>query len=290
MTIEPLQPLTFPLHHSRLIEASAGTGKTYTIAALYLRLVLNHGAEGQCFGRPLQPHELLVVTFTEAATEELRDRIRARLSEAARWFRGQLEGADELLQQLAADYPDRQQWPQLAQRLDDAAQAMDEAAVHTIHGWCNRMLREHAFASGSLFTQQLNTDSKQQWLSLARDYWRNHVQLLATDQRSDYQRLLELLKSPEVLYQKVRPLVSLAGQGTGDGAEAATPEQLLAAYQQAEQQVCRAHHPQPWVGWLDQAWHQLEQYWASKQINGTKFRRGWGESWFAPLRAWAASL
>lgn len=290
MTIETLQPLRFPLHHSRLIEASAGTGKTYTIAALYLRLVLNHGAEGQCFGRPLQPHELLVVTFTEAATEELRDRIRARLSEAARWFRGQHAKADELLQQLAADYPERQQWPTLAQQLDDAAQAMDEAAVHTIHGWCNRMLREHAFASGSLFTQQLNTDSKQQWLSLARDYWRNHVQLLATDQRTDYQRLLQLLKNPSALYLKVRPLLSLASHAATDGAVTATPAQLLAVYQQAEQQLCRAHHQQPWVSWLDQAWQQLEQYWASKQINGNKFRRSWGETWFARLRDWALSL
>ena len=68
MAIETLQAVKFPLHHSRLIEASAGTGKTYTIAALYLRLVLNHGSAGENFGRPLQPNELLVVTFTEAAT------------------------------------------------------------------------------------------------------------------------------------------------------------------------------------------------------------------------------
>jgi exodeoxyribonuclease V beta subunit len=56
-----LDPLNFPLHGVRLIEASAGTGKTYTIAALYLRLVLGHGGENG-FYRSLTPQEILVVT------------------------------------------------------------------------------------------------------------------------------------------------------------------------------------------------------------------------------------
>ena len=71
-----LETLSFPLHGPRLIEASAGTGKTYTIAALYLRLILGHGGKNG-FIRPLTPPEILVVTFTNAATEELRDRIRS---------------------------------------------------------------------------------------------------------------------------------------------------------------------------------------------------------------------
>jgi exodeoxyribonuclease V beta subunit len=82
-----LDAATFPLHGSRLIEASAGTGKTWTIAALYLRLVLGHGGEDG-FGRPLLPAEILVMTFTRAATRELSNRVRERLVEAAAWFRG----------------------------------------------------------------------------------------------------------------------------------------------------------------------------------------------------------
>ena len=74
--------LSFPLHGSRLIEASAGTGKTYTISALYLRLILGHGGDA-AFREALLPPQILVVTFTDAATRELRDRIRARLVEAA---------------------------------------------------------------------------------------------------------------------------------------------------------------------------------------------------------------
>ncbi|MEG1102420.1 MAG: UvrD-helicase domain-containing protein, partial [Comamonas sp.] len=71
-----LDAASFPLHGSRLIEASAGTGKTWTIAALYLRLVLGHG-DANGFGRPLMPSDILVMTFTRAATRELSDRIRA---------------------------------------------------------------------------------------------------------------------------------------------------------------------------------------------------------------------
>ena len=72
--------LRFPLHGSRLIEASAGTGKTWTIAALYLRLVLGHGDNADHAAlRPCVPSEILVMTFTKAATRELSERIRSRL-------------------------------------------------------------------------------------------------------------------------------------------------------------------------------------------------------------------
>jgi exodeoxyribonuclease V beta subunit len=73
-----LRAETLDLWGSRLIEASAGTGKTWTISALYLRLILGHGGENS-FVRPLLPAEILVMTFTRAATRELSDRIRARL-------------------------------------------------------------------------------------------------------------------------------------------------------------------------------------------------------------------
>ena len=71
MTSHLLNPLAFPLHGSRLIEASAGTGKTWTIAALYLRLVLGHGDDDTRFARPLLPADILVMPFTRAATREL---------------------------------------------------------------------------------------------------------------------------------------------------------------------------------------------------------------------------
>ena len=94
-----LDPLALPLHGRQVIEASAGTGKTWTLSALYLRMVLglrDPVASQASLGSPLLPPQILVMTFTEAATAELRDRIRERLAQAAQFFRGQTQVADDL--------------------------------------------------------------------------------------------------------------------------------------------------------------------------------------------------
>lgn len=164
----PLDPLSFPLWGSRLIEASAGTGKTYTIASLYVRLVLGHGEAAD--RRPLTPPDILVVTFTRAATQELRDRIRRRLNEAARCFLQEEEG-DAFLSRLRDTYePER--WPGCARLLQIAAEWMDDAAVSTIDAWCYRMLREHAFDSNGLFDVEMDVDVAQRVAEASRDYWR----------------------------------------------------------------------------------------------------------------------
>ncbi|MEG0201656.1 MAG: UvrD-helicase domain-containing protein, partial [Comamonas sp.] len=121
-----LDAFQFPLWGSRLIEASAGTGKTWTIAALYLRLVLGHGGE-QGFNRPLMPPDILVMTFTRAATRELSDRIRDRLVNAVKCFRGEQEPEehDVFLRDLRAAYPEGPLRAAAAWRLDMAAQCMD---------------------------------------------------------------------------------------------------------------------------------------------------------------------
>ena len=156
---ELLDAISFPLHGTRLIEASAGTGKTWTIAALYVRLVLGHGG-AQGFARALAPSEILVMTFTRAATRELSNRVRERLIEAAAYFRGELELKDELLAALSASYASEGERRVAAHRLFMAAETMDEAAIFTIDAWCQRMLREHAFDSGSLFDEELLSDER----------------------------------------------------------------------------------------------------------------------------------
>ncbi|MDY0050026.1 MAG: UvrD-helicase domain-containing protein, partial [Halothiobacillaceae bacterium] len=95
----------FPLIGNHLIEASAGTGKTWTIAALYTRLVLGHGEVEGVPAPALMPPNILVVTFTEAATEELRERIRARLVEAAEAFLAPDVPDEPFLSALRASYP-----------------------------------------------------------------------------------------------------------------------------------------------------------------------------------------
>ena len=172
--IEKLNPLTMPLNGLHVIEASAGTGKTWTLAALYVRLVLGHGRNGTTDAAALYPPQILVMTFTDAATSELRGRVRERLAQAARYFKDTETGArdaDDFLRNLRAEFAP-EQWPECAHRLDMSAQWMDDAAIFTIHGWSSRMLKTHAFDSASLFQQSRVEDSDKLRLSAVQDYWR----------------------------------------------------------------------------------------------------------------------
>jgi exodeoxyribonuclease V beta subunit len=267
----PLDALTFPLHGNRLIEASAGTGKTYTIAALYLRLVLGHGG-GNGFIRPLTPPEILVVTFTNAATEELRDRIRSRLTEAAAFFRGRGDG-DEYLFSLRGEFPE-DQWPAKARQLEQAAQWMDESAITTIHSWCQRMLRQHAFDSGSLFDLELETNEQPFLEDAACDYWRNY---LYPQPAATLAELVESLQcsTPLALLDKVRPLLNSRLSLPED------PFDMLARRQAAIEaaRLC-------WEKDFEAAVARLRRAQADKTLSGNKYRAASLEKWIDQLSSW----
>ncbi len=176
MTATRLNPLTLPLQDASLIEASAGTGKTYTLAALYLRLLLGLGHEA-AYPRPLSVEEILVVTFTEAATEELRGRIRENIHRL-RLACVRRSTDDTLLQALL----DQITSPDEAARILLAAERqMDEAAVYTIHGFCQRMLSHNAIESGMLFQQNLVEDESMLRQQVCADFWRRHCYPLPYD-------------------------------------------------------------------------------------------------------------
>ena len=173
---ESLNPLTLPLRGERLIEASAGTGKTFTIGLLYLRLLLGLGGT-HAYSRPLSVEEILVVTFTEAATAELRGRIRANIHELRlACIRG--VSRNPMLMQLLSEMP---QPAEAASLLLAAERQMDEAAIFTIHGFCQRMLNLNAFESGMLFEQQLIEDEQQLLRQATADFWRRHCYPLSLD-------------------------------------------------------------------------------------------------------------
>ena len=271
--------LTFPLRGSQLIEASAGTGKTFTISALYLRLVLDHGGEASAFGRELLPPQILVVTFTDAATKELRDRIRTRLAQAAQFFRDEIPAPDDLVRQLREDYPDSQ-WPACASKLDAAAQWMDEAAVSTIHGWCQRMLREHAFDSGSLFTQSLETDHSELLGEVVRDYWRQYCYGMVGDTLT---WVREHWKSPASLLARVRALLS----GAQPLDEAAHPgHHIESGLQRRLEELSRIK--QPWAEWVEQVRALLLQGIADKAVDARKLQPRYFEPWLQGLADWHA--
>ena len=277
----PLNPLTLPLHGSRLIEASAGTGKTFTIALLYVRLVLGgqHSEDDTAFVRPLTPPEILVVTFTNAATQELRERIRHRLVEAAAVFRHQ--GEDSLLLALRSQYPEAT-WPACARRLELAAEWMDEAAVSTIHSWCYRMLREHAFDSGSLFSLNLENDQQELEQEVVRDYWRTFYYPLDAEALGS---ITGYWKSPDQLHGQVRKLLA---ESEALGSPRPAPEQTLSAAQ-AERSARLAELKAPWPAWLNDLVPALEDAAKRKAFKGQSFNAKSRANWLGALREWCDS-
>ena len=282
-TAHALNAHTFPLRGSHLIEASAGTGKTWTIAALYVRLVLGHGSDGTAPERPMLPQDVLVMTFTRAATRELSDRIRARLTEAAQVFRGIAETDDDFLKQLQEEYEPGEPREQAAHRLALAAQAMDDAAVYTIDAWCQRMLREHAFDSGNLFEENLVGDEAALRLEAVQDYWRQQLYPMATPLVAHVQRVW---RDVPTLDKDMRALMAVPLADATPGTLAQVLDAAL-----AERETKLAALKQGWVdkaddllGWIE---GQLEQHKSS--WDGRKLSYKNCEAWLGVLKAWAQS-
>ncbi len=280
--VTQLDPLSFPLHGSRLIEASAGTGKTFTIALLYVRLVLGARSANDeaAFERPLTPPEILVVTFTNAATQELRERIRARLVEAANVFLQPAQGAegDDLLLQLRDQY-DPAAWPACARRLQLAAEWMDEAAVSTIHSWCYRMLREHAFDSGSLFSLDLENDQSELELEVVRDYWRSFYYPLNLDELAT---VVRHWSTPEQLHAAVRGLMP---EAEALNKHAPPPAETIAnASRETAERL--AQLKAPWPQWVDECEALFEEAAQQKAFKGQSFNAKSRANWLGALREW----
>jgi len=275
--IPRVDPLAFELQGSHLIEASAGTGKTWTIAALYARLVLGHG------GQPARlPGQILVLTFTDAAAQELRGRIRERLSQASAGFGGGADGADRagtlddpFLRALRADYP-RDRWPACARILDLAAQSMDEAAISTIHAWCARVLREHAFDSASLFDQELLTDLSEAKRQVAWDYWRACVADLDDGALDD---ILAVWPGPDALARSLSNLLTQEGLPLPDEDSLAQ----VCARARADRQAALRTLKAPWPQHAD----ALEA-WLDAQGKQVRIQARFYRDWLGRLRDWAA--
>jgi exodeoxyribonuclease V beta subunit len=154
-----------------LVEASAGTGKTYAIGMLVLRALVE-------LGEPIE--KILIVTFTKAATEELKSRIRTRLVEARELLSGKLEMNLENVDQTLLDWVSTIKDHQAALNLLQLAlYDIDRAGIFTIHGFCQRMLVEQALESGQLFDVELLTDINHVRRQVADDFWRTRIYSLA---------------------------------------------------------------------------------------------------------------
>ena len=241
-TPAPLNPLTIPVHGIHLIEASAGTGKTWNIAALFTRLVL---LEQQSV------EKILVVTFTKAATAELKTRLRARLDQALAALKrtpnaqtqpqtlrqnslDDKNRPDDFLfnllnQALASESQDR-----LQLRLTAAISNFDNAAIYTIHGFCQRILQDFAFYCQAPFNIQLNEDPNDNPNLIAiQDYWRTQI----APNPSQAQLVYQHNQTPEKQLQALSPYLArpyLQFRQPESSHIAQTQQQ----FQQAWQHVC----------------------------------------------------
>ena len=172
-----------------LVEAAAGTGKTYAIGMLVLRAVVE---------LEVTLDKILIVTFTKAATEELRSRIRVRLAEARDLLQNRYSGEDQTLLNWSAALPDKQS---ALVRLQTALMDFDRAAIFTIHGFCQRMLAEQALESGQLFETKLLADIEGVIFEIRDDYWRKHIYALPVQL---CQLVVQEFSTPEALFASVR--------------------------------------------------------------------------------------
>jgi exodeoxyribonuclease V beta subunit len=180
-----------------LVEASAGTGKTYAIGMLMLRAVTE---------LRLPIDSILVVTFTKAATEELRSRIRARLAEARDMLGGVDRPYDSTMQQWEATVQDRQP---ARDRLQLALYDIDRAGIFTIHSFCQRMLQEQALESGELFDVELSANIEVIRRQVVEDYWRTTMYDLPPVPCSI---MISSFPTPDSLYDSIREIVPAAGR------------------------------------------------------------------------------
>ncbi|WP_330110190.1 exodeoxyribonuclease V subunit beta [Methylophaga thalassica] len=236
---------TVALKGINLIEASAGTGKTFTLAELYCRLVVE---------QKLEVNQILVVTYTRAATEELRGRLRARL----------VDERKQLSQQAQAD-------PQAIKRLQLAIQSFDEAAIYTIHGFCQRALQDFAFESGHFFDMEMVADEQELKQAVADDFWRRYV---SSADNAFARYLLQKRQSPEVLLQSVSSLIGKPYLEVIPLPEMAV-EPLQALYDKQFE-----HVQSLWWQQRDEAIAVLQD---KNVLNGNKYRAASVSGWIAEM-------
>jgi exodeoxyribonuclease V beta subunit len=170
---QSLDVFACPLDGIRQIEASAGTGKTWNICGLYLRLLLE---------KRLEVQRILVVTFTNAATAELRERIRQRIVDTLAWLRAEQDGeppagGDDFVERLVRSAREQHGLASadMIARLALAQATFDEASIFTIHGFCQRALADTPFTAQMPLEMELVQNDADWVAEAANDFWRRRI-------------------------------------------------------------------------------------------------------------------
>jgi len=205
-------PAFAPLDAPTLVEASAGTGKTYTITTYFVRAIVEKG---------YSPKQILVVTYTRAATSELRARARERIMDALVRLddgREEPDALDEILAKATASLGR----DEVEKRLRTALGSMDQAAILTIHGFCQRLLQDHPLSFGIDFEFEVAEDLGGLLAELATDFWvadlyeqPEWLVRALSDRRIKTKQLIELARAAAM------PGVSVIGPAPADLQDAA---------------------------------------------------------------------
>ena len=223
-TLSALDWRRMPLQGRILIEASAGTGKTWNIGLIYLRLLLE---------RDLRVEQILVTTFTDAAAQELRERLRRRLIEAERTLESvagdsaSAAAVDEssLQNYLASLCPDEDSRQRALRKIQLARTDLDRAPVSTIHALCQRIQRDYPLESGAAFANDKLFDERQLQRECVEDFWRRRY-LTGTPDPRETELLLE--DGPEGLLRDLGGLSNNADARIEAGGRPELERQLAA--------------------------------------------------------------
>ena len=190
-----------------LIEASAGTGKTYTLTALYVRLLIE---------KKLEVEQILVMTFTKKATAELKERIFKRLKKCLNRLVTGVESDDDFANELYSRITDGDK---AIQQLQRAIRNFDDSQVYTIHGFCQKILKEEALLAGTPFEFEV-VQQDELLTQASEDFWRNFMDRYSNSEAGRYyiSKLIGIATSPSELRDKLEPMFSksyarLEGQG-----------------------------------------------------------------------------
>lgn len=200
-TPQKLNIFKIPLNGVNLIEASAGTGKTFTIILLYLRLLLGIGEKNNKV-KKLLVHEILVVTFTNAAKEELYLRIKDAIQNlyltcikktkeksCLNFFLKEIHNIEEAICIL-----------------DKAQKNINNMSIYTIHGFCQKILQLHTFDFNFTFGEEIIENEETLYLQATQDFWRYFFYKLPKD-------IINIIykdyKNPEYLLKKIKPFLHI---------------------------------------------------------------------------------
>lgn len=191
------------MHASYLLEASAGTGKTYSIENIVVRLLMDQD-------HPCLLKDILIVTFTKASTSDLKIRIRTNIHRILSFLNGSSsESPPDYVEALLEAEASRQSYAK--KQLEQALSAFEQASIFTIHGFCHRMLREYLFEAniGAVLGENETGISQSLINRLIRDFFRTEI----SEELISYEQLKRVIHHCGSIEKLEKELFKLATKG-----------------------------------------------------------------------------